>query len=166
MKGKISLVIVLALFLSAVSFGMSAEFGGGFEIVDLGPIGPAFATAGGNVAVSVSGPLSLTGQMNLFLPTLNATRTLFMALFGGRYTFEFQGTKPFVGIDGGVTWNLATLEDVLIPIFGFNFGIAVPLFGNFGVYVKQSNRFLLLLVQNSLMALKTYETKVGFSVSF
>ncbi len=133
---KLFVMVILALAISASAFGFGIELGAGANVINVfGRIVP-IPSAGGGVIVPVMGSFSLTGQFDaLFEVGYSSDSPAYMALGGGRYTFDMKNMKIFIGADGGALMNFFTPTTNLI--FGVNAGISFGMF-----YIKGAMRWL------------------------
>ncbi len=121
---KFVIFVTIVLATSVFIFGFGLEFGAGVTLLSSYPL----PTIAAGINVPVMGGLSATGQFNtLFLAGSGTTVTFFMALGGGRYTFNMDAIKVFVGADGGIISNFSGTSS-MIPIFGVNGGVMFKTF--------------------------------------
>ncbi len=129
---KFIVVSALILMMSAFIFGFGIELGAGVNNM---MIFLNFPTVAAGVNVPIAGNFSLTGQFDALFPLTSGSNPSFMALGGGRYTFDMKNMKLFVGADGGILTNFTSGSN-MYPVFGFNGGVQFQMF-----YIKGAMRW-------------------------
>ena len=138
---KLLIVLVLTLAMSALAFGFGTELGAGVNMISVFGIEVNIPTVAAGVNVPITGPFSITGQIDALFPPSNSNNSegssmAFMILGGGRYTFNMSSLKAFVGADGGVLTDFSGSSH-MTPAFGVNAGAIFNMF-----YVKGAMRWL------------------------
>ncbi len=134
---------IVSLTFVGLAFGIGFEIGGGVNYLGYSGIGFMIPTICGGANIPLFNGFSITGQGDMLMLSLGSnSTTLFMLLGGARYTFGNEGTRPFVGADGGVLTNFSGGVNTMVPVFGVNGGMIFNLFGSVNAYVKGAFRML------------------------